>query len=145
MMAYGRNTFINPASGAAYEWPVNHSEEAQFGKTRTITTGGNTGHTGLALQQGDDAPMVIELTGTIFHQAQFDAFVEWFGLCTHQSVQFVDFAGDGYEVILTEFQPLRRRTLRNPRDPSIPLHYWTYTMRMHVLGFVSGPWVGVAP
>jgi hypothetical protein len=144
-MPYGRDMFINPASGVTYEWPINHSDETQFGRSRSITTGGNTGHTGLALQQGDDAPMVLELSGTILHQAQFNAFVQWFALCAHQSVHFQDFAGDRYEVIITDFLPLRKRTLRNPRDASIPLHYWTYTLKMQVLGFVAGPWVGVTP
>lgn len=144
-MAYGRNTFYAPNSGETYVWPVNHSDESAFGKTRNITNGAPTGLTGLIPQQAADSPMVLELTGTIFHAAQHAAMIRWFAISEHQTIYFYDFAGGAYEVVITEFEPVRKRTLRNPRDPSIPLHYWTYTLRMQVVNFLAGPWVGVTP
>lgn len=144
-MAYQRDTFRDPTTGEAYPWPVNHSEESQFGKSRSISSGANTANTGLTIQQGDDEPMVLELTGVIMHKAQHDQFVRWFAISQGHTIHYIDFAGDGYEVIITAFSPQRQRTLRNPRDRSIPLHYWTYTLRMQVVTFLSGTWAQVTP
>lgn len=145
MVTYRRNTFYNPRNGEVYDWHINHSEEAQFGKTRQINNGANTGYAGLIMQQGDDEPMVLELSGTILHLAQHQAFVRWFAICRDQSIHFIDFAADRYVVIITAYNPVRQRTLSNPRDDSMRLHYYTYTLRMQVLEFIAGPWVGVSP
>lgn len=144
-MAYVRNQFRDPATAETYDWPVNHSDEGAYPKTRTLSTGGNTGHTGLIVQQGDDAPLTMELSGVIFHQSQRNAMSHWFALCTANTIIFRDFTGGEAEVIITSFDPVRKRTLRNPRDPSIPLHYWTYTLRMQVITVLSGDWAGVGP
>jgi hypothetical protein len=144
-MAYGRDTFHNPATGETYAWPINHSDEQEFGKTRQVASGAPTGHTGLTFQQGADEPMELLLEGTILHRSQHQQMIRWWAICAGQSIYFTDFAGDAYEVIITDFNPVRKRTLHNPRDPSIRLHYWTYTIRMQVIGILAGPWVGVAP
>jgi hypothetical protein len=144
-MAYGRDTFLDPTTGETYPWPVNHSEESTFGKTRQINSGANTGNTGLTIQQGDDEPMILELTGTIVHKSQHDQFVRWFAISRGHTIHFIDFTGDRYEVLITAFLPQRQRTIGNPRDRSIRLHYWTYTLRMQVVTFVSGAWTAVTP
>lgn len=144
-MAYGRDTFHNPATGETYAWPVNHSEESEFGKKREVSTGAPTGHTGLTFQQGADDPMVLELDGTILHHLHYQQMIRWWSLSGGQSIYFTDFAGDSYEVLITDFNAVRKRTLRNPRDSSIPLHYWTYTLRMQVIGILAGSWAGVLP
>jgi hypothetical protein len=138
-MAYGRDTFFNPVTLETYHWQVNHSEESQFGKTRNISNGAPTGYSGLVMQQGDDQPMTLELTGTILHERQHRNFIFWWALSASQTIYFYDFTGAGYEVVVTSYQPVRRRTLRNPRDKTIPLHYYTYTIRMQVISFLAGP------
>lgn len=148
-MAYVRNRFRNAATGDTYEWHVNHSEEQELGKERSIehtglSGGFLSGSTGVVRQVGLDSPMVLSFTGTIFHAAQHQEMIDWFQLCRTQTVEFRDFTGDEYEVLITSFKPIRKRTLRNPRDPSIPLHYWTYTITMEVIRFISGDWEGVA-
>lgn len=145
-MAYGqRNRFTNPATGEFYEWAVNHSTEDQFGRQREVTNVPTTGGAVRVLQQGDEGPLVLSLTGTILHSDQFAQMRAFFDLARQQTIYFDDFAGDSYEVIITGFQPTRQRTVRNPRDPSIPYHYWTYTINMQVVRVLAGSWVGTAP
>jgi len=136
-MAYGRNRFVNPGTGETYHWPVNHSEEERMGQERAISYGAPTANTGLIRHQGDRQPMILTLNGVIFHRDHYSEMIRWFARCERQSIHFYDFTGEGYEVIILAFQPQRVRTLRNPRDPAIPLHYWRYTMTMDVLTFLT--------
>jgi hypothetical protein len=139
-----RNRFTNPANGAFYDWQVNHSEEASVGKTRQISESANTANTGLVKQQGDVQPLRLKFTGTIFHKAQHEQFIGWFQLCESQTILFRDFAGDEYEVIVTQYDAVRKRTVRNPRDfANAPLWYWTYELELEVVRVVSGSWAGV--
>lgn len=145
-MAYGRNIFRDPAGNRPdYPWHINHSEEETFGKRRNVESTAPTAGVGLIVQQGADSPMVIKVSGTILHAAQHRQMVEWMALSRTQTVTFIDFAGDAYEVLLTAFEPTRHRAALNPRDPSIPLHFWRYTLEMQVLNFRSGAWVGTTP
>lgn len=145
-MAYGqRNKFTNPATGEVYEWAVNHNAEEQFGRQREVTNIPTTGGGIRVLQQGDEGPLVMSLSGVILHSDQFESMRVFFDTSRQQTVYFEDFAGDAYEVIITGFQPVRQRTSRNPRDPSIPYHYWTYTINMQVVRVLAGSWMGTAP
>lgn len=142
-----RDRFVNPANGGAYDWLVNHSDEGETGKTRNITRTANTGVVGLVKQQGDDGPYILKLSGTILHRSQLQQMWAWYALCRTQTIYFYDFDGQGFEVQITSFMPTRHRTLRNPRDPSAPLHYWTYNIEMEVYRFLNGDLVaaGVTP
>jgi hypothetical protein len=140
MVDYQRNRFYDPLTGETYLWQVNHSDEDRFGRDRNITYGAPTGNTGPVRFQGDKTPIVLQLSGVIFHQAQYEAMVSWFERCERQSILFTDFTGAGAEVIITSFQPTRVWTARNPRDASIPLHFWRYQMTMEVIRGFEGPW-----
>jgi hypothetical protein len=140
-----RNQFYNPATGEGYPWPINHSDENSFGKARQVNTGANTANTGLTMQQGDDEPMVIEVTGTILHSAQHAAMIRWFAISKQQTIYFTDYSGDSYEVVILAYQPTRQRTLGNPRDRTMPFHYYKYTLRMHVVRILAGAWTQVTP
>lgn len=147
-MTVGRDAFIDPSTGYTYEWPINHSEEEQSGKTRKMEHLANTAGTARTSQQGDDSPMLLRWTGTIMTAAQLLTFWQFFGLCSSRTIHVRDFTGDVYEVIITSFTPQRLRTVRNNRDPALaPLHYWKYTMEMEIVSFVSGLMnaSGVAP
>jgi hypothetical protein len=139
-----RNRFTNPADGTFYDWQVNHSDEGGFGKDRQIAYSANTANTGLIEQQGDATPLLIKLTGTIFHKHQIEEFIKFWKLCENQTVYFKDFAGEEYEVLITSFVPVRKRTVKNPRDfAHAPLWYWTYELELNVVRVISGLWVGV--
>jgi hypothetical protein len=140
-----RNRFTDPAGVKAhYDWQVNHTEEPEFGKTRTVQATPNTANTGFIIQQSDDGPLSFRVQGTIFHKAQLEEFISWYKLCEQRSIYFRDFANDSYEVLITSFRPTRHRTIRNPRDyANAPLWFWRYEMEMMVLRVISGSWAGV--
>lgn len=139
-----RNEFIDPATGQKYPWQVNHSTESAFGKSRQITESANTANTGLIKQQGDSQPLKMKLQGTIFHKKQHEEFAKYWQLCESQTIIFKDFTGDEYEVLIVSYEPVRKRTVRNPRDfANAPLWYWSYEMEMEVIRVISGTWAGV--
>ena len=133
----GRNYFTNPATGTDYVWRVNHDEEQEFGKARTVDRAGRSGNVGLVRQQADDAPLTMTLSGKIVHRDQYTMMWALFQLCASQTVYFVDFDDQQYEVLITDFRPVRLRG-KTSRDPSVPKHYWTYTIAMDVIRVISG-------
>lgn len=138
------NQFINPETAAVYTWPVNHSEETEAGLSRSVTRGGNTAGTGLVRQQADDQPLVFQLAGTIFAKSQLEAFKNWYMLCKQQTIFFKKYDGDEYEVLITDFKPVQKKTLKNPKDfANAPMWYWQYTMTLEVVTVRSGIWAGI--
>lgn len=141
-----RNVFTDPATARSYEWKINHSEEEEFGKRRSIEHGALTNGTGLVRQQSDDSPLILRLRGVIFHKAQLEEMISWWKLTETQTIYFRDFMGDEYEVIITEFIPNRERTIKNPRDfANAPYWFWRYEMAMEVVTIRDGTWEGVSP
>lgn len=151
-MAYGRNQFIDLAPGGlgTYTWAVNHSEERELGGSRNIertaTTDGGIG--GVVRQQGVDDPLTLSFDGTIFTEAQHQKFIAFYAIGRVRTIDFVDFTGARYEVLIASYKPTRKPTVRNPRDPynvaGNQLHYYTYTLELDVIKVKSGPWLGVA-
>lgn len=141
-----RNRFTNPANGEIYDWALNYFEEESFGKTRNIERTAPTSGTGLIKQQSDDGPLIFKARGTILLKAQVQEFIKWWKLCETQTINFKDFTGDEYEVLITSFQPTRQYTLKNMRDPvNAPLWYWKYELELEVVRVISGLWSGVTP
>lgn len=139
-----RNEFENPSNSEKYPWPINHSEEEETGKERTVEHGANTASTGLVKQQADDQPLTFRFSGTVLKKEQLTEFIRWFNLCKTQTIYFHDFAGESFEVIITAFKPQRKRTVKNPRDyANAPLWYWHYTIEMEVVRVIDGVWTGV--
>jgi hypothetical protein len=138
------NRFTNPQDATFYDWEINHSEEGEAGVARTITRGGKSSGTGLVRQQADDQPMVFQFQGTIFKKSHLEEFIKWYVLCKSQTIFFKKYSGDEFEVIITEFKPVEKKTLRNPKDfANAPLWYWTYTMTIEVITVRSGVWQGI--
>lgn len=122
-----------------YDWPVNHTDEESTGKARNVTRTANTANVGAVRQQADDGGVQLKLTGTILSRAQLLSFWTWFAYCKTSTIIFTDFDGQSYEVQMTDFQPTRKRKLRSiGQDPSIPFHYYTYTMTLDIYRFVAG-------
>lgn len=141
-----RNTFTDPATGNTYQWLINHDEEEDGGKTRTINRAGLTSNVGTVKQQGEDGPLMLRFRGTILDRSQYQAMWAWFELSRSQTIYFTDFDGQAFEVQITSFTPKRLRKARSPqRDPSTPLHYWQYGIEMEVYRVIAGDLIGVAP
>lgn len=118
---------------ATYIFAVNHSEESANEQTRDVTRTANTSGTGFVRQQSASSPEVRKWTGTILQKSQYDAMQAYYLACSTRTVFFTDFTGVEKEVVITSFNPTRKRTQRNQRDPSIPFHYWTYELTMEVI------------
>ena len=145
-MPYGRVALldVHPGGLGLYQFPVNYSEEGEFGRRRNLERTASTNHVGVVRQQGDDGPLIITFNGVIFHADMHQKLINYFAVGRDRTVFFTDFEGWQYEVFLIAYLPTRVRTLRNPRDPSIPYHYWKYSMEMEVVNALSGPWAAVA-
>jgi hypothetical protein len=141
-----RDTFTDPLTGATYPWLIGHDTEDSAGKQRQIQESANTANTGLVKQQGDTTPVILKYSGKILHLSQLQQFWKWFELCETQTIYFSDYAGDTYEVIITDFSPVRKATVRNPKDfANAPFWYWTYSISMEVIRVISGSMAGVTP
>jgi hypothetical protein len=141
-----RDKFTNPANGETYEFDIGHSSEEPSSKSRQITNSANTANTGLIAQQGDVQPMTLKYNGTILKASQHKEMWRWYQLCDTQTIFFTDYAGNEYEVTITDFAPKRQSTIRNPRDPvNAPLHYWNYTISMQIIRVIKGELEGLAP
>ena len=141
-----RDKFTDPATGNSYEFATGHAEEEAIGKARAISLSANTGNTGLVKQQGDTTPLVLKYKGTIRHKHQLEEFWKWYELCETQTIHFTDFAGEEYEVIITNFLPQRIPVVHNPADPvNAPLWLWKYEISLEVITVISGILANVTP
>lgn len=141
-----RDTFKDPKTGHEYEWQVGHETEGAVGKKRTVTHSANTQNTGLVRQQGDVQPLILKYEGKILHLKQLEEMWHFFQLCETQTIYFHDYMGEEYEVLITEFDPTRLPTVKNPKDfAHAPRHYWKYTIEMEVVKVRSGALAGLSP
>lgn len=142
-----QNRFTSWDGSDVYDWHVNQSNpdgEEPLGRERQLTREASSGGlVGGIVQQGDEGPMTIKYSGTIFHQAQYDRMWDFYVRSRTETIMFRDFTGQEMEVMFTSFMPKRRGTLRNPRDPAnCPNWYWTYTLEMEIMQIFSGPLAG---
>lgn len=138
VLADNRNHFIDPATTTVYPWPVNHSPEGDEGneKKRTIQETANTGNVGLVRQQGGDQGMLLRRAGVILTLAHEEAFWHWFKLCESQTIYFVEFSGDAYEVQIIDYSP--KRTGSGGPSKNSKGYFTKYTMEMTVYAFLAG-------
>lgn len=115
-----------------YVFEVNHSEEQAPDQGRSIDHQAVTTGPRFVIQQGTSNPLTLKFSGTILTQAQLDAMQSYYDACSTRTVFFRDFTGVEFEVIVTRFDYLRKRTLSNPRAPLLK-HYWTYDLEMEVI------------
>jgi len=141
-----RDTFIDPLTGFEYQWKIGHDEESAVGKSRPINHSGNTAGTGLIRQQGEPGPLTLKYSGKILHLSQYKEMWRFYQLCESQTIYYKDFFGEEFEVVITQFEPVRKPTVKNPKDfANVPLHYWTYTITMEVVKVRAGALVGLSP
>jgi hypothetical protein len=143
-----QNKFSNFSGSNVYVWHRNHDSpegEDAIGQDRTLTRdpsiGGAIG--GGVLQQGDDGPIEIKMTGKIWHMAQYTRMWDFWNLSRTETIMFTDFTGADYEVMFNSFQPKRVGLLINNIDPTnCPNYRWDYTMTLTVITIFSGPLYG---
>lgn len=142
-----RDAFINPADTSVFEWPVNHAPEGDEGgeKKRAIQQTANTANVGLVRQQSGDQGVIFKRSGIILSLAHEQAFWHWFQLCAAQTIFFVEFTGDAFEVQLIGYDPKRVGTVGPSKNGKG--YFVKYTMELAVFQFLAGPAAaaGVAP
>lgn len=117
---------------ATYTFAINHSDEQEGGPTRHVERTALTDGVGFVRQQGASTPRVFKFSGSILTTAQLNAMQSYYEACENRTVFFRDADGTEYEVLITAFSPIRKRTVRNSRDPSL-LWYWTYNLEMEII------------
>jgi hypothetical protein len=135
------NIFIDPAGvQASYPWPVNHEKEEKGGKQRNVTNTAPTGNVGLVKEINSSGPVTMTWKGKIFTKAHMTAMWRWWQLCESQTIFLQDFAGDEYEILIEEFDPVRLGVSRNLHDQAnAPTWIWEYTFSFSILQFIKGP------
>lgn len=131
---------VAPGGLGLYPWPINYQEEGEFGRRRNYDRSASTSGVGVVRQQGDDGPLIINVTGVILKADQHAYFAAFMKVGKLRTLIFTDFEGHQYEVLMTAYLPTRVRTSRNPQDPNILYHYYKYSMEMEVVRVISGPW-----
>lgn len=115
-----------------YVFHINHSDEEAIDQTRNITRTAVTTGPKFVLQQGEPSPRILRYSGTIMQLAHLDAFQAYYNACATRTIFFLDVQDIEYEILIQRFAPQRKRTLRNPREPSL-LWYWSYTLEMEII------------
>ncbi len=133
-----RNYFIDPATTTAYPWHTNHGWEGDKGgeKRRGTDATANTGNVGLVRQQQGEQPITLKREGALIHLDQEEAMWEWYVKCKSQTIYYVEFNGDAYEVQITAFDVIRHGIAGGVRPGE--LFYGTYTIEMEVFAILTG-------
>jgi hypothetical protein len=133
-----RNYFIDPNTLTVYPWHVNHKPDGDKGtaKKRNIELTANTGNVGLVRQQGDTEPIVLKREGTLITLDQEEQMWKWFQLCESQTIYFVEFSGDAYEVQITSFSVQKIGTGGPTRNGE--RFYATYEIELEVYKVLAG-------
>jgi hypothetical protein len=138
------NKFTDPAVPAAraeYTWQINHDEEGENGRERSVDSSQNVAGTRTIQTQGELTPIKFTFQGKILEIGQLAEMNAWQNLCETRTILLTDFAGDVYEGLISSFKWKRVRTARNSRDLERPW-YWTYTLEFTVVralwGFLAG-------
>jgi hypothetical protein len=115
-----------------YSFQINHSDEEAIDQTRSVTRTAVTTGPQFVIQQGEPSPRILRYNGTILDLKQLDAFQAYYNACATRTIFFLDVQGIEYEVLIQRFAPQRKRTLRNPREPTL-MWYWSYNLEMEII------------
>lgn len=134
-----RNTFQDPLGHVAdYQWELNHATEQSFGRKRDVQGAMNVAGTQLITNQSDAQPLTLVYQGSILTRTQYEAMWHWEAMCESQTIYFTDFTGDSYEVVITDFEPVRVAGRNRRGGTDAPMWYWTYTLTMTVVAVRGG-------
>jgi hypothetical protein len=140
-MARTANKFIDPAGVVpTFTWPLNHETEEKAGKQRSITNTAPTGHVGLVKEVNDAGALSVTWKGKCLTKAHVTEMWRWWQLCESRTIFLEDFAGEKYEILIEEFDPVRKAVARNLHDQAnAPIWIWEYTFTFSVMAFITGP------
>jgi hypothetical protein len=129
------NQFYDPATGETYTWEFNNSTVEAAPRARTIEhlqpTAAGWEQVTPVRQQGDSAPEIHRLAGTVFSASQHEAFMRFWRTCATQTIHFLPCDGGRYEVVVRAYEPTRRRVVKAARGDA--LHVWDYTLEMEIV------------
>lgn len=114
--------FQDPVGGEVYHFAVNPSKMNSPFAPKRITFQATTAIDGNKLAfEGQTQPVEWQFSGTLFDQAQYDAFVHWLG--KRNRIWITDHYGRAWLCYLTHFDPQSRRANGHPW-----MHDWTITV-----------------
>lgn len=112
-MAVVRWVFDDPNTLDTWEFAINPSEGGSPSYDKTITQQSTSAPDGkVILFEGRDQPQIIEFSGVLFTEAEFNAFVEWWN--KRYQIQVTDDLGRQFYIVITSFKPTRRRAIQHP-------------------------------
>lgn len=118
-------TFTDPTLSETYTFDVNPREGGSPDFKKSISQMSTSAPDGLTLFfEGVDTPQVIEFSGVILDQNQYDTFVAWWD--KRVLLQLTDDLDREFRVYVESFTPKRER--RRSHE-----YYHTYTMRCIVV------------
>src|SRR4051794_29567892 len=112
-----------------YSFEINHSDEEAIDQNLNLARQAVTTGPKFVLQSGEASPAVLRYTGTILTQAQYNAMQAYYEASQTRTIFFRDVNGLELEVLILRYAPQRKRTVYNPREPTL-LWYWNYTLEM---------------
>jgi hypothetical protein len=93
----------------SYTFEVNPNDGGSPAAKKNLTYKATTARGGnLVITEGRDLPRVLEFSGTLLSQSQYQTFVHW--LDKAGPITLTDDLGRSGQVVLTEFVPARKRT-----------------------------------
>ncbi len=130
------STITDPTTATTFTWPINPSEEDPLSFSRQYQSGART-TVGLSREQSANDPPRWRMQGTILDPAQKLAMDALYDACDDTTLEYTDFLGDAYEVVITVWDVRPERSIQNPvtRD----LYVWRYTVEMEIVRAISGP------
>ncbi len=117
--------FYDPVTLETYTFDINPAEGGSPALNKTITYKNTSAPDGKTLVfQGRNQPQVMEFSGTILNQSQYDAMIEWFNK-VHQ-IKITDDLSREYWIVIESFDPKRERASHYPYKHS-------YTVRATIV------------
>lgn len=133
--------FHDPVADTTYEWPVNYLQQEGPARVSNVSYDSQASALGVIATEGEVAPLVLTLSGTILHKEQHLTFLTYFRL--EHTFRYTDEEGNEFEVTMLSYEPTKERVRWNPRDPDMRMHKWTYKMALRVVRIIDGDYEDV--
>lgn len=108
-----RWVFEDPVTLVSYTFAINPSDGGAPGYQKTINYQNTAAPDGKVISfEGRDQPRVMEFSGVLFTEAEYDAFFEWWN--KRYQVSVTDDLGRTFSILINSFVPTRRRARSHP-------------------------------
>lgn len=129
-----RAALIDPATGERVVFEMNPSSQEDGKRERSVAVlkpaAAGWRPVSSTLQQSERGPLTKRYSGLAPSRAQHAMLLRFRALSEEQSVIFEDPDGTTREVLVTAYEPTRRRVVRGPRGG---LEVWNYQLELQVL------------